>query len=68
MATTSMLNEETQELERLFHQTKKTHLILIYNDLADESVKLMLNIFPDMKRAVKALHSQSTMKRTSQPT
>ena len=45
MATTSQPNEETQVLIRLFHQTKKTLPILSYNDLNDENVKLVLNIF-----------------------
>ena len=43
MATTSQSNEEAQELKRLFHQTKKTFPILSYKDMADESVKPVLN-------------------------
>ena len=45
MATKSQPNEETQELIRLLHQTKKTLPILSFNDLTDESVKPELNTF-----------------------
>ena len=45
IAITSQSNEETQELTRLFHRTKKTLPILSYNDLTDEIVKLVLNTF-----------------------
>ena len=41
-ATKSQLNEETQELSRLFRQKKETFPIRGYNDLTDESVKLVL--------------------------
>ena len=44
MATTSQLNEEAQELTRLFHQTKQTLPILSYKDMTDESVKSVLNM------------------------
>ena len=43
MATTRHVNEKTQELVRLLRVTKKTHPILSYNDLTDESVKSVLN-------------------------
>ena len=45
MVTTSQANEETQELKRLFHQTKKTLPKLRCNNLADERVKPVLNTF-----------------------
>ena len=44
-ATTSLPNEETQELTRLFHQTKKTLPILSYNGLTEENIKPMLDTF-----------------------
>ena len=43
MATASQPNQESQELTRLFHQTKKTLHILSYRDMSDESVKPVLN-------------------------
>ena len=43
IATTSQLNQESQKLTRLFHQTKKTLTILSYKDVTDESVKPVLN-------------------------
>ena len=45
LATISQPNEKTQELSRLFCQTKKMLLIMNYNDLNDESVKRVLNRF-----------------------
>ena len=45
MATTSQPSQESQELTRLFHQTKKALTILSYKDITDESVKLVLNTF-----------------------
>ena len=45
MVTTSQSNEETQELIRLFHQSKKTLPMLSYNGLTDESVKPVLKTF-----------------------
>ena len=45
MATTSQPNQESQELTRLFYQTKKTLPILRYKDMTDESVKPVLNTF-----------------------
>ena len=47
MATISQSSEETQELIRLFHQTKKTLHILSYNDLTDENVNHVLNTFAE---------------------
>ena len=43
MPTSSQPNEETQELKRLFHQTKRTFSRLNYNDLTDESVRSVLS-------------------------
>ena len=43
MATTSQPNQETQELARLFDQTKKTLPILSEKDTTAESVKPVLN-------------------------
>ena len=43
METTSRPNDETQELIRLLHQTKKKLPILSYDDLADGSIKLVLD-------------------------
>ena len=45
MAITGQPNEETQELIKLFHQNKRTLLILSYNELTDEGVIPVLNIF-----------------------
>ena len=45
MATTSQPNQETQELTRLYYQTKKTLPILSCKDMTDESFKPVLNIF-----------------------
>ena len=45
MATTSQPNQESQELTRLFHKTKKTLPILSYKDMTDESVKPVLRTF-----------------------
>ena len=45
MATTSQPNQETLDLTRLFHQTKKTLPILSNKDMADESVKPVLHTF-----------------------
>ena len=45
MATKSQPNKESQELTRLFHQTKKTLPTLSYKDMTDESVKPILNTF-----------------------
>ena len=45
MATTSQPSQETQEMTRLFHKTKKTLPILSYNDMTDENVKFILNTF-----------------------
>ena len=45
MSTTSQPNVGSQELSRLFYQTKKTLPILNYKDMADESVKHVLNTF-----------------------
>ena len=43
MLTTRQPNEESQELIRLFHQTKKTLRIPSHNELTDESTKPVLN-------------------------
>ena len=45
MATTSQPNQESQELTRFVHQTKKTLPMLSYKDMTDESVKPVLNRF-----------------------
>ena len=45
MTTTNQINEETQELIRSFHLTKKTLPILIHNELTAESGKPVLNTF-----------------------
>ena len=47
--TTSQTNQETQELIRLFYQTKKKLPILIYKEMNDESVKPVLNMFAEIK-------------------
>ena len=43
MKTTSKPNQESQEMTRLFHQTKLTLLILSHKDITDESVKSVLS-------------------------
>ena len=43
MATTSQPNQESRELTRLFHQTKKTHHNLMDMDMTGGRVKLVLN-------------------------
>ena len=45
MVTTRQPNQESQELTRLCHQTKKTPSILSYKDMTDESVKPVLSMF-----------------------
>ena len=43
METTSQSNQDSKELTRLFHQTKKTLPVLSYKDMSDESVNPVLN-------------------------
>ena len=43
METASQPNRESQGMKNLFHETKKTLLILIYDEMTDESVKRVLN-------------------------
>ena len=44
-ATKSQPNQETQELKRIFHQTKKTMHKLRKKDMTDKSIKSVLNTF-----------------------
>ena len=43
MVITSQPNQESRELKRLFHQTKKTHPKLSYEDMPGGRIKLVLN-------------------------
>ena len=45
MATTSQTTQESQELTRLFNQTKKTLPILTNRDMTDENVQPVLKTF-----------------------
>ena len=64
MVTTSQQNEKTQELTKLFHQTKKTIRILRYNGLLDVSVKNVLKTFAEFELNTEIHYSQSTMQGT----
>ena len=61
-------NKETQELMRLFYQSKKTAPVLSYKDLTDENIKLVLTTFAGMKQITKPLHTPSKIQRTSKQT
>ena len=67
METTNQPNKESQELTWLFHQTKKTRLILSYKDMSEEIVEPVLNTLAGMSLMMKAHGFLSTMQRMSHP-